>query len=121
MTLAPERQQVTLLLDVVQRLGIVEGQNTLIIQDQGRAADGRQRIYEAVTEVNDRIDGVNLKLEKIDSLEKEIVELKKHAADYVQFRHRLKGALWVIGSLGGTAMLLMGAVIKDLWSMWRGQ
>lgn len=48
---APEQPNNTLLLDLAQSLGRIEGQNQLILQEQARAAEGRKEQYQKLDEV----------------------------------------------------------------------
>lgn len=48
---ASEQPNNTLLLDLAQSLGRIEGQNQLILQEQARAAEGRKEQYHKLDEV----------------------------------------------------------------------
>jgi hypothetical protein len=68
-----EASNTTLLLDIYQQLGRVEGQNELILQEQSRASDGRRELYAAVESVQENITSVDHKLTtvttRMDSIE----------------------------------------------------
>ena len=47
----PNVEPTGLLLDLAQALGRIEGQNQLILQEQGRASENRKEQYEALEDV----------------------------------------------------------------------
>jgi hypothetical protein len=61
-----EQPNKTLLLDLAQTLGRIEGQNQLILQEQARAADGRKEQYRALDEIRGDAREMKGKVRDID-------------------------------------------------------
>ncbi|HWL05678.1 MAG TPA: hypothetical protein VNQ99_12215 [Xanthobacteraceae bacterium] len=51
----PNVEPTGLLLDLAQALGRIEGQNQLILKEQGRASENRKEQYEALEEVRSNL------------------------------------------------------------------
>ena len=85
----------TLLLDIYERLGKVETQNTQILENETRAADGRSKMYQAqealrgdVREVNTKLDAVT---NRVTSMEPDVTRMKG-------FRAQLAIAVFIVTS-----------------------
>ena len=102
-------QHTKLLLDVVQALGLVQGQNQLIIEEQARAAEGRKEMYHKLDEVKEKITD-------FDIVAEEVKAMKPDVADYKKLRQNVAGGLIVLGGIGALIFTALGFIIKDVWS-----
>lgn len=74
------RTSQTLLLDIYQRLCVVETQNTQILEQEGRSADSRSKIYQAQDAIRGDLIGVKGELkavsDRVKSMEPDVVKMK---------------------------------------------
>lgn len=93
----PSRRQITdtLLLDIYERLGKVETQNTQILENESRAADGRAKMYQAQEAIRGDMREVAGKLDtvthRVASMEPDVTRMKG-------FRAQLAIAVFVVTS-----------------------
>jgi hypothetical protein len=69
-----------LLLDLATALGRIEGQNQLILQEQGRAADGRRDLHESLDRVRIElaasVHNVTVATQAIAKMEPDVARMK---------------------------------------------
>ena len=74
------RTSKTLLLDVLQAVGRVEGQNQLILTEQARASDARKEIYRAIEGVTGDVRGIKVKATNLETrvagIEPDVLKMK---------------------------------------------
>jgi len=70
----------TILLNIFERLGTVETQNKQILANENRAADGRQKMYEAQDAIRGDVRDVKHKLDavtsRVTSMEPDVTKMK---------------------------------------------
>lgn len=70
----------TVLLDLAQTLGRIEGQNQLILMEQARAAESRKDQYEALEEIRTDVHDVRGKVtsvtDKVQAIEPDVRNMK---------------------------------------------
>lgn len=92
-----------LLLHIYRKLGIVEGQQHLIMDEQTHARTSRERIHK-----------------EIEDLTEEIEDLTKRLDTYDDFKHEVHGGLRVARWVGGFVLLVIGTVtvfiLKEVWA-----
>jgi hypothetical protein len=98
----------TVLLDIVQSLGRVEGQNALILQEQARAADGRKAQYQALDEIRARTQTLESKL---DAVSGRVTTIEPDVKNMKAFRAQLSLAVfYVTAAVTGAINLVWYAV-----------
>jgi hypothetical protein len=103
----PEQTNQTILLDIYERLGVVETQNKEILREQGRAADGRGRLYESQAEIVRRLDI----LDGPEGVAAQVKAMKPHVDGVVNLRKQLALATLTFSALiTGTGHLVFYAV-----------
>jgi hypothetical protein len=91
---AGEQPNNTLLLDLVQGMGRIEGQNQLILQEQSRAADGRKEQYRALDEL--RRDARDLKF-TVAEIDTRVSRISAMEPDFTKMKaFRAQAALAVV-------------------------
>ena len=74
----------TLLLDIYERLGKVETQNTQILENENRAADGRAKMYQAQEAIRGDVRAVSGKLDvvtgRVTAMEPDVATMKSFRA-----------------------------------------
>lgn len=118
----------TLLTDIFLRLGTMEGQNRLIIEEQGRAAQGRKDIYKLHEEnkvalawldsgLTNVVDDVREMKPKVDTAANVAATVKSHDDDIEDlkgFRVKLVvAALIVSGVVTGAINLIWLAIVNS--------
>jgi hypothetical protein len=72
------------MLDLAQSLGRIEGQNQLILQEQGNAADGRKAMYAAIDTIKADVSTANHKLtsvaDRVAAIEPDVTKMKAFRA-----------------------------------------
>jgi len=101
----------TLLLDIYQRLGVVETQNTQILENEGRAADNRAKIYQAqeairsdVRQLGGKLDAVT---DRVAAMEPDVTKMKG-------FRAQLAIAVFIVTSVVTGAINLVWIAVTHL-------
>lgn len=82
-----------LLLDLATALGRIEGQNQLILQEQGRATEARKETLEAVDRV--RIE-LAASVQNVSIATRAIADMKPHVDKMVGFRAQLAIAVFFV-------------------------
>lgn len=97
----------TILLNIFERLGTVETQNKQILADTDRAADSRQKMYQAQEAIRGDVRDVKHKLDavtgRVTSMEPDVTKMKG-------FRAQLAIAVFVVTSVvsGGIQLVWYG-------------
>lgn len=106
-----EKSNETLLLDIYQRLGVVETQNTQILENEGRAADNRAKIYRAQEDIRSdvrQIDG------KLDAVTSRVATMEPDVTKMKGFRAQLAIAVFVVTSVVTGAINLVWIAVTHL-------
>ncbi len=106
---ARDDAHLSLLLDITGRLGTLEGQNNLILQEQGRAIEDRRDIAATLRIVDSR-------LAALDAIAEDVRHMKPQVADYVKLRQNINGGVIVLGGIGAVVFTGLGFIIKDVWT-----
>lgn len=88
--------QDTILLDIFERLGTVETQNRQILANEDRAADGRQKMYQAQEAIRGDVRQVS---HKLDAVTDRVTAIEPDVAKMKSFRAQLAIAVFVITSV----------------------
>jgi hypothetical protein len=74
----------TFLLDLAQSLGRIEGQNQLILQEQGNAAESRKAMYQSIDAIKVDVSAANHKLtsvaDRVAAIEPDVTKMKAFRA-----------------------------------------
>lgn len=118
----------TLLTDIFHRLGTMEGQNRLILEEQGRAAQGRKDIYKLHDEnktallrldadLSNVVEDIREMKPKVDTAANVAATVKSHDDDIEDlkgFRVKLVvAALLVSGVVTGAINLIWLAIVNS--------
>jgi len=106
-----EQTDKTVLLDVVQALGRIEGQNQLILQEQGSAAASRKEQYRALEAIRADVQDVKSDLstasKRVDMIEPDVEKMKA-------FRTQLGLAVVIVTSVVTGALNLVWLGLTNL-------
>jgi len=90
---APSQISQTLLLDIYERLGKVETQNTQILENESRAADGRAKMYQAQEAIRGEVRTMSGKL---DTVTGRVTAMEPDVATMKSFRAQLAIVVFVV-------------------------
>ena len=83
----------TLLLDLAQSLGRIEGQNQMILQEQSRAADGRRDQHRALDEIRGNLRDVK---STADTVASRMTAIEPDVKNMKAFRAQLAVAVFFV-------------------------
>jgi hypothetical protein len=101
----------TLLLDLAQSLGRIEGQNQMILQEQSRAADGRRDQYRALDEIREDLRKVK---STADTVASRMTVIEPDVKNMKAFRAQLALAVFFVTSAVTGAINLLWLAITHL-------
>jgi hypothetical protein len=100
-----------LLLEIFQRLSVIETQNTAIIFEQGRAAEGRNGMYEKQEAFGNRltkleiaaddIKDIKQTVETVPEIAKTVENMKPIVDDYRDSRNKWAGIVIALTTIAG--------------------
>lgn len=90
-----EGHNTSILLDLYETMGRIEGQNQLIIQEQGRASESRKEQYRALDEI--RNDARDVK-GRVDAIASQVGLLEPDVRNMKAFRAQLAIAVFIVTS-----------------------
>lgn len=102
-----------ILLDISQRLGIVEGQQLMIMQEQGRAADGRGRTYARIEETQATLGEVK---RDVKGLSMRVEVLEPDVRDFVRLRLSARVIMVVAGVFMTAVLAVLALAFKEAWT-----
>jgi hypothetical protein len=100
-----ERNPSTLLLDICQRLSIIETQNTTILGEQDEAKRSRALMHDKQDTLG---AGLAVVQEQMKTIAPQVLE-------HEQWRQQVRGGAYVLVGLGAIAFAAIGFVLKQLW------
>ena len=86
----------TLLMDIFERLGKVENQNTQILENESRASDSRSKMYQAQEAIRGDVREANSKL---DTVTARVTAMEPDVSRMKGFRAQLAIAVFVVTSI----------------------
>src|SRR5690349_537831 len=108
----PSPDIATHLLNIVERLTIIEQMNATVIAEQDEAKVSRRGIHEKLTAINKEVSGVKT---DVKVLQEQVSDMKPKVALLDRLRLQLTGGGIVIGFLWSIALIAIGMVLKSLW------
>lgn len=96
---------VSLLVDIHERLAIIETQNTAILGEQDEAKVSRRLLHEKQDAMNSGLAVVKAEIER----------MAPQVRDHEQLRQQFRGATYILMGLGAVALTSAGFVLKQVW------
>lgn len=105
---------ISLLLDIRERVAIVETQNSAIISEQSEARESRRLMHRKQDDLDRRLDA-------LDDLKKKVDEsMWPQLVEHERIRQYVTGGLAVLVTLGGIALVAAGFILKEIWAWFAG-
>ncbi len=96
----------TLLLDIHERLAVIETQNTVIMGEQTEAKESRRLMHSKQDSMS---VALNLVQQKVEEISPQVLE-------HERLRQRISGAVAVLIGLGSIVMIGVGFILKEFWA-----
>jgi hypothetical protein len=110
----PIRPTDTMLLDIFERLGAIQQQNRQILDEQGRAADGRRAMHgkldtqgQAIAVLKSQVEDIKPKVETAAGVKSDVDAMKPTVKDMESIRLKLAVASVIAGAIVGGAVQLV--------------
>lgn len=100
------------LLDLVERITILEFELKSIRVEQDESKVSKRGLHQ---KLDTMIEKNAETVESVNTLVKEVKEMKPLLTLHEQLRHQFKGAFWVIAFIWSTALLSAGFVLRHFW------
>lgn len=104
----------TVLLDLVQAMGRIEGQNQMIMQEQGAAARSRKETYQALDQIRGDVTVVKGTVSKLDAT---VAAMEPDVAKMKAFRAQLAVAVFYVTVAVTGAFNLVWLAVTHLGSI----
>src|SRR5689334_10626111 len=105
----PSQSPTTLLLDILQRVTVIETQNLSILSEQTEARDSRRLIHQKQDELARRLDGFDRLKEQLE--ETSLPQLAEHE----RLRQNFVGGVFVAGAIGSVVLVALGFILRETW------
>ena len=98
----------TTLLDISERLAILETQTSTIMEEQNEAKVSRRLIHSKQDEITRRLDAA-------ENLDKTLSEMKPLLQEHERIRQMFSGGIAVLAVIFSIVLVAAGFVLKEAW------
>jgi hypothetical protein len=111
-TPAPSPDLATHLLNIIERLTIIEQMSASVMTEQDEAKVSRRSLHEKLATITTEVSGVK---SDVKNLQEKVDDMKPVLALHERLRNQLTGGVIVVGFLWSVALLAAGYAIKAIW------